>query len=74
MRSLSILLLTAIAMHYTSGAVAAADPPHVSTDYSNAIANLETALREELALHQLHGMSVALVDDQTLSIPTVLGA
>ena len=34
------------------------------TDYSRAIAKLEKAVRAELAEYHLHGMSVALVDDQ----------
>jgi len=66
MRNIPIVLLATIAMHYTSGAVAVADTTHVPVDYSNAIAKLEMAIREELAAHQLHGMSVALVDDQRI--------
>ena len=35
-----------------------------STDYSPAIATLEAAIRREMAGHKLHGISIALVDDQ----------
>ncbi len=66
MRTIPLFLLAVIAMHNLSEASAAADAPHKPTDYTQAIAKLEKAVREELAEHQLHGMSVALVDDQKI--------
>jgi CubicO group peptidase (beta-lactamase class C family) len=66
MRIVFASLFVVIAMHASSGAQPAARPPNKLPDYSQAIARLETAIREELAEHQLHGMSVALVDDQRI--------
>jgi len=45
---------------------AAAEEPTRSTDYTKSIAKLERIVREELVTHQLHGMAVALVDDQRI--------
>jgi len=66
MRTLRCIFFVASAMCFTPERNAIADEPVPSTDYSKSIATLDRMIREELAAHQLHGMAVALVDDQRI--------
>ena len=60
------VFLAAIAIHSTFETPAVGEEPKPPTDYTKSIARLEEAVREELIVHKLHGMAVALVDDQQI--------
>ncbi|MGO9109537.1 MAG: serine hydrolase domain-containing protein [Thermoguttaceae bacterium] len=66
MRTINCILLATIVLHLALERCAMAEEPKRSTDYTKSIATLEEAVREELAEHKLHGMAVALVDDQRI--------
>jgi CubicO group peptidase (beta-lactamase class C family) len=66
MRTLPCLLLATIFLHAALERPVAAAPLTRSTDYAKSIAALEKSIRAELSEHKLHGMAVALVDDQKI--------
>ena len=52
---------------------AAAEEPGPAANYDKSIVTLERAVREDLIAHRLHGMSVALVDDQQVVYAAAFG-
>ena len=61
MRTLFPFILCGIAMQLLDRT---GETPSKAADYAPAAAKLEKAIRAEMAAHQLHGIAVALVDDQ----------
>ncbi|MGA2255097.1 MAG: serine hydrolase domain-containing protein, partial [Thermoguttaceae bacterium] len=66
MRTIHCIFLATIVMHCAFERLAMAEDPIRSTDYMKSIATLEQIVRQELTEHELHGMAVALVDDQRI--------
>jgi serine beta-lactamase-like protein LACTB len=66
MKTIRCVCLATIAISSAFLASALAEEPMRKTDYTKAIAKIEQAVLEELTEHQLHGMAVALVDDQKI--------
>ncbi len=73
MQTIRMVLLAAIAMCSTLETSAAAQKPRPTADYHKSIAKLERAVREELTAHRLHGLSLALVDDQQVVYSAAFG-
>ncbi len=72
-RNVRRIFLAIVALHSVSGTNAMAEPPRKPVDYSKAIANFDQAIRAEMAEHALHGMAVALFDDQQVDYTAGFG-